>query len=256
MTFLRHLTTTLLRYAGDCTLLGITPDQQLYVEETYGDAESELYLAQHRLGADGALVASVDEAYGQQSLQPLPLPADLITPQIVTHSRTLRYVGGRLRGLREEERAADWVQPLTLPEKMALCDYFKRLKEIHVLVASPMMILGIAESVPLAEVVLDNDGSNQLWVCRRVRIAIALTPRQTDADNEPFDYDTIPLYLIHLYDPANSAPLLHDSWAGLGKNDLDRPMSLLAHGDCLYIGNGGMDEQLSSIQVFRIQSDA
>src|SRR5690606_21763415 len=73
--FQRTLT---LDHDGDCSLLGMSADGTVYVEEIYGDG----WLAQHAFAADGTRVASIDEDEGRRDdLRPLALPPDILRPQ-------------------------------------------------------------------------------------------------------------------------------------------------------------------------------
>lgn len=227
-------------YAGDCSLLGVGPDGVIYVEELYGDG----WMAQHAVRADGTIRATVDERGGNaDTLEPLPLPDDLIQPRAGWHSMKLNYSGPRLRGLREPERTLDLVKPLSLAEKMLLHDRYA--------LDMPPLLLGLAESYVLAEAPLD--GAGLFAVCRRVRIAAALPQPQTDADGAAYDYDTRVLYLAHLFDrDALDAPTLFDADTSLISDALCRPMDCLTIGDRLYVADGGDGERLSAVRVFQI----
>lgn len=93
-----YLTTLPLKYHGDCSLIGVTPNGTIYAEEVYGD---EGWIAQHELRQDGTLVRSADENNGSQSdVQPLTLPAELTKPKTGWHTMGLNFAGPRHRGLR------------------------------------------------------------------------------------------------------------------------------------------------------------
>ena len=153
-----------LRHNGDCTLLGVTPDYTVYVEEIYGD---DAKIAQHALALDGSLLASIDEGDAADGeLRPLDLPPELIKSHSGWHTMALNFAGPRHRGLRAPERTLDLVRPLSVSEKMALVNQL----QLDVL---PPLLLGIAESYVLAETLIS--APNLYFVCRRVRIAVALT---------------------------------------------------------------------------------
>ena len=236
--FHHHLTIPLPHH-GDCSLLGVTPEGHIYVEEIYAD---DGWLAQHQYAPDGKLVQSVDELEGRNTdVQPLELPADLVKPKTGWHTMALNFAGPRHRGMRVNERLAEMVQPLSIADKMALS---QRLK------LQPMQLVGVAESYVLAEAELVHP--NLFLACRRIRFAFALIDERRDHDNEPYDYDTHVLYAMHLFDltldeerPLNN---LLDDLPGLF-----RPMDCLLLGDRLYIAEGGSADRASSVQVWRVE---
>lgn len=216
-----------LRHSGECGLMGLTPDKQLYVEEVYGQG----WAAQAVLAETGQVLVAVDEAEGRSELNPLPLPEDLITPVAPAHTLALNYAGARYRGLRELERLADLVQPLTRSEKMALIE---RLS----LKIPPLLLAGVAESRVLSEAVLNADGL--YLVCRRVRLAVLLPEIRYDGDKQPYDYDTLTLHVAHVYDPHHDiAPPLAEALNGIGGVRLHRPLECLVYQDRLYLADGG-----------------
>ena len=169
-----------LAHNGDCYLLGMSPDNTIFVEEVYGPDD---WLAQHAFTLDGQQLQSVDEDDGlRANLVPLTLPNDLIRPQSCHHTHRLNFSGSpRWRGLREYERVGDLMRPLSVPTRMTLGQRFG---------IAPPMLLGITESRVLAEALMTPP--DLYFVCRRIRIAYALSQPQFDADHQPFDYDSIP----------------------------------------------------------------
>ncbi len=235
-----HLSTLPLKYNGDCSLLGVTADGTIFAEEVYG---AEGWVAQHELRADGTFVRSVDEENGTKAaLEPLDLPERITLPKTGWQTMMLNFAGPRHRGLRAPERAADVVRPLALTEKMTLIDSLK-------LNIMPPMLLGIAESYVLAESLIIRP--NLYFVCRRLRIAYALPDVRLDADNQPYDYDTLVLHTAHFYDCAQEPSLL-DLLTDLTTVPLKRPMDCLLVDDQLYIADGGGNDSLNSIHVWKL----
>jgi hypothetical protein len=148
--------------------------------------------------------------------------------------------------MRAPERTADLVQPLTIDEKMA---FARRLK----LDIPAPMLMGIAESYVLAEA--DIVRPHLYFVCRRVRLALALPEEQQDDDGQPYDYETRVLYAAHFYDRGEELPT-----AALLDHLTDpppqRPMDCLLMGDRLYIADGGSAELPSAIHVWRLELPA
>lgn len=238
---LDYLNTLELAHNGDCHLLGMSSDKVIYAEEVYGDDD---WLAQHALTLDGDRVQSVDEEDGQRAdLVPLTLPTDLVRPQPVRHTQRLDFSGPRLRGLREAERIGDLVRPLTVPTRMTLG---QRLG------VAPAALLGIAESRVLAEALLTSQ--NSYLVCRRVRIAYVLSQPQRDAENQPYDYDTLVLYVAHPYDidsgDIDVEPEI--AFAGLPGVELMRPMDCLTANGYLCVADGGHEARHSRIHIWKI----
>lgn len=235
-----YITSLPLKHNGDCCLLGVTPDLTIYAEETY-DAEG--WVAQHALRLDGEFVESVDEVFGiNDTLQPLPLPDALIKSQSGWQTMALNFAGPRHRGLRGPERALDLVRPLTLQEKMTLVQQLQ-------LDLPPPLVLGLGESYVLAEAMLIRP--HLYFVCRRLRIAYALPEEQLDADQQPYDYDTLVLYLAHFYDRGEELSF-SDLVTDLTDVPLHRPMDCLRLGDYLFIADGGELDRLSTIHVWRL----
>src|SRR5664279_2445512 len=214
-----HVTTVSLKHNGDCNIIGVTADATIFAEEMYGD---NARVAQYEVRLDGSFIQSVDEAEGANGdLQPLKLPPEISKPKSGWHTMMLNFAGPRHRGLRGPERTLDLVRPLAILEKMALIEKLK-------LGMMPPQLLGVAESYVLAESEIVRP--NLYFVCRRVRLAFALSEEKLDADHQPYDYDTHVIYLAHFYDCEQEfdfSELLTD----LTAVPLHRPM------DCLLVGN-------------------
>lgn len=242
-----HVTTLPLKHEGDCSLLGMTPDQALYVEEVYGENG---WMAQHELHLDGTFARSVDEASGvngADDLRPLDLPPGIVRPKTGWHTMALNFAGPRHRGLRVPERILDVVRTLSIEEKMALIQKFK-------LDVIPPMLLGIAESYVLAEAELQRP--NLYFVCRRLRLAVALPEERLDEDHQPYDYETRVIYLAHFYD-CQLEPPLKDILPDLTSVPLHRPMDCLLVNGQLCIADGGSsaasERRLSAIHLWQVE---
>lgn len=243
---LRHVAMLPLRHPADCDLLGVGTDGTLYVEEIIDDGDR---VVQHVVNPAGDIVASVDDA-APGPFVPLTLPPDAIRARSPRHTVALNFSGPRLRGLCEHDRVQELVQPLTMPDRMALVE---RLK-LDVL---PPHVLGLAESYVLAEAAL----SPELFVvCRRVRIAYRLNEPRRERDGTPYDYDTVTVYAAHLYDTVAATPTavegqpldsLSAALDSLPGPALRRPMACLVQPNGrLVIADGGSDETVSALHVW------
>ncbi len=229
-----------LRHNGDCSLLGATPDFTLYVEEIYGD---EGWIAQHELTVDGELLITIDEAHGGNTeLHPLDLPPEAIKSKSGWHTMALNFAGPRHRGMREPERTLDLVRPLSITEKMTL------VNQLHLDVLPPLL-LGVAESYVLAETPIR--APNLYFVCRRIRLAVALTEQRIDEDGQPYDYETLVFYLGHFYE-RDHEPEYEDLLTNLSDVPLYRPMDCLRIKDHLFIADGGEGDRPSAIHVWQL----
>ncbi|HVU11577.1 MAG TPA: hypothetical protein VHD90_09875 [Phototrophicaceae bacterium] len=237
-----HVATLTLKHPGDCSLLGVSPDETIYAEEVYGE---NAWVAQHALTSGSTLIESVDEAEGTQEIQPLDLPDGTILSKSGWQTMALNFAGPRHRGLREPERIGDLVRPLDIQEKMALA---RRLR----LDLPPPALLGLAESYVLAETRITPP--NLYFVCRRLRLAIALPQAKLDADGQPYDYETRVLYLAHFYD-GSEIPF-GKLFENLTDVPLHRPMDCLLVGSKLYIADGGDSERLSTIHIWQLDLPA
>jgi hypothetical protein len=228
-----------LHYPEDCHFLGVTPSGDWYVEEYYAGG----FWAQHGYTSEGRLLSSADDGINAAA-QPLSLPPDLIPPATLHAVRSLHYVGGRYRGLREAERLSDWVLSLPLMEKIPL------VTALSGHLTLPQLV-GIAESRVLAAAPLPQTG--HYIVCRCVRLARLWSTPQIDSDGLPYDYDTFPLYIAHLYDANyDSAPPLHEALRGLANIRLHRPLDCIAHQDRVYLADGGDGQRLSRVVIYTV----
>lgn len=235
-----HVTTLPLQHEGDCSLIGVTPDRVIYAEEVYGD---DGWVAQHALDFDGTFVESVDERDGVGDLQPLPLPPAIVKPKTGWQTMTLNFAGPRHRGMRESDRTVDMVQTLGIEEKMILV---QRLNPDIL----PPLLLGITDSYVLAETQIVRPAL--YFVCRRLRLAVALPEPQLDDEGQPYDYDTRVIYLAHFYNCTEELRF-RDCLADLTDVPLYRPMDCLLLGDQLFIADGGDAGRLSAIHVWQIE---
>lgn len=237
-----HLSIDLL-YEGKCSLLGISPDLKLYVEELYDDDHA---IAQHILNLDGATVDTIDEDYGRQTIAPFQLPEASIRVAGAKQTKHLEYGGARLRGLRMTERIDQLTRPLTIESKMQIVDQLE-------LDMPPPMLIGVAESYVLAEAQIT--APDEFVVCRRVRIAYALPEAKMDEDNQPYDYDTITLQIAHPYDIKHDAPLPpEDAFAGLPEVSLHHPTDCIyAHGYVI-VSDGGGEHYKNRIHIWQTQT--
>lgn len=239
---LTYVTSLELKYREDCSILGITPDLKVYVEEIYSD---DAWIAQQALSIDGEVLAIVDEDYGKNTrVKPLSMDDIVATPKPGWHCMSLNYAGPRRRGLRGPERIDDTVLSLPITTKMKLA------KKLGLNFPAPM-ILGIAESYVISEIELKRP--NLYLVCRRIRIAYTLNEQKTDDDGQPYDYDTTVFYVAHVYDHHDVNDLtLDDAMTGLKGVTLNRPMDCVLYNEHIFIADGGSDEQKSAVHVWMI----
>ncbi len=236
-----HLTILPLQHHGDCSLLGVTPEGAIYAEEVYG---AEGWVAQHELRLDGTFVRSVDEVHGTTGdIRPLDLPERIVKAKTCWRTMPLNFAGPRHRGLREPERIADLVRPLSIQEKMAVIGK-------HKLDLLPPHLLGIAESYVLAESEIIRP--NLYFVCRRIRLAYILPEPASDADGQPYDYDTQVIYVAHFHD-CDGEEVFADLLSDVTTVPLYRPMDCVLAGDKLYIADGGAQDRLSAIHVWTLE---
>lgn len=223
----------ILGHAGSCNLLGITSAGILYVEVI----DSNNWVIQYRIDESTQQVA--DEQAGDTLFM---LPDDLIEPRDAEKAVLLNHIGPRYRGMREPERIADMVQPLTVMQKMPLIQHFD-------LKIPPMLLLGMGESRVLSEAVLSE---SEVIVCRRVRLVYALPEVHYDADGLPYDYDSIAVQIVHLYNPlTDEYPSIEQTIADFQGVRLWQPTTCLVHADCLYLADSG--QQNSQIHCWQIE---
>jgi hypothetical protein len=240
---LDYITTLPLFHNGDCSLLGVTNDFTVYVEEIYG---ADGWLAQHAIRMDGTISSSIDENFGAATeLSPLSLPTNLVEPQRGWNTMALNFAGPRHRGLRSPERLDELIRPFSVQEKIALSKHLQ-------INAFPPFLLGLAESYVLAEAPVHPP--NLFFVCRRVRIAYVLPEERIDGDGEPYDYDTLVLYAAHFFDgTGEQEPALSDTLAGWGGIKLNYPMDCLIYKDHLFVADGGSEDRNSAVHIWHIR---
>jgi hypothetical protein len=229
-----------LSHNGDCSFLGISLNFELYIEEVFGE-DDDVARYSLSLNRDVETEIKVREIY--------TTPASMTRPITSPYTKALNFSIGRYRGMREDERIADLVQPLTIQEKMALVKYLP-------IPIMPPLLFGIAESIVLAETAFAPP--DIFLVCRRVRLAYGLTPPRLDSSHQKYDYDTAMLYFVHLYDANdNEEHPLHETIASgqlmLSDVVLHRPMDCLIHEDKLFIADGGDETRASAIHMWTIR---
>ncbi len=234
LTNFKHLFTVTLESADEIALLGAAPGGALHAESF---AEAGDVVIRWRVSADGQEIQRLPE----ESAAFAELPPGLTAPQTLPPGHPWDFSGARLRGLREEDRVSTLVQPLTIMQKMPLISHLG-------LAITPMQLLGVAESRLLAAATFPaGDGV----LCRRVRLAYALATVQHDDDGLPYDYDTIPLYLLHAYKPdADEPPPLEDSLSDLAGVAIPRPMDCLYYEGRLIVADAGLPGEASRVLVF------
>ena len=243
---LTYWKTLTLPHQGDCSLIAITPQDELLVEEAYSESANDIWMAQHRLSLHGDLLETVDEDWGRHhNLTPLPIPEGSYTPQPVWHTtRALNFRGPRHRGMREEERVQDMVVSLNMAEKMALLGHFH-------LDMPPPMLLGVAESYVVAEAVLQRP--DLYIVCRRIRLAVALPDIRIDEEQHPYNYDTHVFYIAHWFDRSlPREPSLADLLTTLPGPDFYRPMDCILTPALLCIADGGGTERQNYLHLWHV----
>jgi len=239
---LTYKTTISLQYNHDCDLLGVTPDFDIYVEEIYS---SDAWIAQHHYNLDGERIESVDEDYGNApSVAPIALPSTLVRPNPGWHMMALNFAGPRHRGMRGPERIVETVRSLSIQTKMAIVERFS-------LDIPPLMILGLAESYVISEVELVRP--SLYFVCRRVRIAYSLPEVKYDEDNEPYDYETLVIYLAHYHDKNRGFETpFEDLFDVLPDVTLNRPMDCVMVNNHLFIADSGGEDATNAIHIWEI----
>lgn len=237
----QHLQSIMLNHHENCYIAGLMPEQSmLYVGELYGDD----WTVEHRISLTDFSMVSWDEAKQASNQRVFNQPRNLIEPVSAHETTSLQYVGARWRGMREAENLADLVQPISVMEKMAI------IKKLGLSIPA-MMLFGVAESRVLAEAHLQN---SLFFVCRRIRLAIALSEVKRDADQQPYDYDTLPIEIVHLYDvETDEAPPIIESLMTFGETPVHRPMDCLLHDGKLYIADGGDADRVSHIHIFNLE---
>ncbi|MFN8380040.1 MAG: hypothetical protein U0452_15355 [Anaerolineae bacterium] len=225
-----------LPHQGDVALLALSGNQ-LWAEEMYGDQ----WLAQHALDLDRGIVESADEDEGRATqLRPLDIPADALAPRRAWAAMRLNYAGARHQGLREEDRLADVLHPVSVADRFALANAFA---------VAPPAVLGIAESYVLAESPLAEP--HDLLLCRRLRIAVAV-PRNTDSAGLSFDYVTRACFVLQRWKVGEDEPPLEHALSGLGGIPLHQPMDCMRRDNRLYVAEGGAEGRTAAVSILEI----
>lgn len=236
-----------LKHHGDCSLLGVAPqDRHIFSEEVYEDGE-DTWMARHIHRYDGTEIDSEDEDSGRNTaLRPLAPPPHAIRSQIGWHTQSLNFHGPRHRGMREEERVSDLVRPISVMAKMRLAAHLK-------LQIPPPHILGLAESYVLAEIELVRP--RHYLVCRRLRLAYALPEIQQDDTSMTYNYDTHVFHLLHFFDRElmDIETPIETALEGLPGPTLRRPLDCLMHDDTLIVADGGETDRQSTLHLWHVE---
>lgn len=217
--------------------MGIDHAFTIYVEEEYDG-----WIAQHAIRPDGTFLASQDEDHGQKVPDHwLQLPPTAHRPTPPRATLRLNFSGPRHRGLREDERIAEAVRPLSIESRMFIAQRIS-------LPVMPPLLLGLAESYVLAETLFT--APDVYLVCRRLRLAYALPARTGD-----YDYDTLEVYAAHFYNCSTDdrelpAEQVFTAWPGVTPR---RPMDCMIHDNHLLVADGGTNEHPSAIHVWQIE---
>ena len=159
----------------------------------------------------------------------------------------LDFAGGRRRGLAASERVDDLTRRLTISEKIELVDYLE-------LDLDPARLIGIAESRIRAACQFED---SLCIVCRRVRIAFRLPKPRTDPGGLTYDYDSIPLYLLHpLSVTAEELPDLETCLRFTLETDMYRPQDCMRWQGKLIVADGGDESVSSALHVFAVDVDS
>lgn len=228
-----------LTHFEDCYLIAVDELRNIYVEEYY----DETYIAQHIISAEGEIRKSIDENYGKTEITSFEIPENSILPENPLE-HPLNYRGMRFKGLRAEEKVAEWVKPLPMIEKMPLLQALK-------LTISPMMIFGLAESHVLSEAAYSD---TEMIICRRIQLLRALPEIQIDEIDLPYDYDTITFHVIQSYDTeTETATPLHE--ALLHFSELSCPMDCIYSEDRLIVASAGDNKNPAEVHIFQLQEN-
>lgn len=228
-----------LKHYDKCYLIAVDKLGNIYVEEYY----DETYIAQHIISAEGEIVESIDENYGKTEIIPFDIAENTTLPNNPLH-HPLNYSGMRFKGLRAEEKVAEWVKALPMIEKMPLLQALK-------LTISPMMIFGIVESRVLSESYYSD---TETIICRRIQLLRALPEIQFDDDGLPYDYDTITFHVIQIYDhETETSTPLHESIQHF--SEISRPMDCIYYEDRLILANAGDSKNPAEVHIFQFQEN-
>lgn len=233
----QHERTIPLLHPATCNLTGVTMNWHIYADEI----ESDSYVTQHHYNASGALIERAIEREGHDWLT---LPENLLAPTW-PGQHPLNYSGARWQGLRATERVQSMAQSMSIMQKMTLIQHLE-------LSISPMQLLGLIESRVLCETRLDD---RLRLVCRRVRLARALADMAYDDANQPYDYDSLVLHLLHPYDATTrSAPALEDCLSAFGGVDLMNPQDCFYYEGRLLVCDGSDGTHNNRLVLYRAES--
>ena len=91
-------------------------------------------------------------------------------------------------------------------------------------------------------------------VCRRVRLARALPEIQYDDENQPYDYDSSVLHLLHPYNAATeSAPPLEACLNAVGDVDLMQPQDCFYYEGRLLVCDASNGTHNSRLVLYRVE---
>lgn len=238
-----------LKHHGDCALLGVVPIENLiYSEEVYEDGD-DLWMARYIHRFDGTPVDYEDEDYGRNPTpRQLDPPPYALRSQPGWHTQSLNFHGPRHRGMREDERIADLVRPISMMAKMRLVEHLK-------LDIPPPHILGLAESYVMAEIELVRP--RYYLICRRLRLAYALPTVRHDGAGSPYNYDTHVFHLAHTFDRElmDIETPLDTALEGLPGIKLQRPLDCLMHENRVFVAEGGTEEQPGAIHLWHVVNE-
>jgi hypothetical protein len=231
--FLHYSHSLPLNHKEDCYIVGMNSDGMIYVDELYGAGDQ---IARYVFQLDGTLAASGDENDGH-----LPeVPSNLVEPARIPAGHPLKFSGARRRGMRDADRILDWVYPISMSEKIDLSTGLN---------IPPPRIIGLAESVVLAEARLNETGMS--LVCRRLRIAHMLPEMKYDDQHLPYNYDTVSLYAAQYYAATEEIGLLTLT-SRLPGIQLNRPMDCMVWQKWLLVADGGTQDIKAAVHIWEI----
>jgi hypothetical protein len=236
---MEYLHTITLPYTGTAHLLGVTAEpHQIFVEQVYGEGN---WMVQAALGMDGTILASVDEAYGENtSPKALSLPEGIKRPASGWHSMTLNTGGAPDRGLIKEDRVLETALPLRTPDKALLIELGCLPPVEH------PMILGITGSYVHSE---SRVRRGLYLLTRTLRIAVRLENPETDSDGTPFDYVTWECSIVQTFDPKEPSQTLASTLVNLSEPEMGvkRPTDLVIRDDRLFLAESGTEDESAPV---------
>lgn len=228
---LAHEARVSLPLADETALLGVTQDGAVFLE-AYSEDQDE------------AVLWRISLRDGLQEATPAAVSPQLITPGRHDTAEMLHYVGARWRGLRDEDRIASLVQPLSIAAKMTLVEKLS----LDVL---PPMLLGVLESRVRSVCELTK---SHLLVCRTVRLALALPGQRLDEYGAPYDYDALALNIFHPLDAAaTDAPELVDCVEYSRAVNLIHPLDCVAHDGYVYILDAAEKGEPAELVILKVE---